>query len=93
VIRELAEEIGCTIAPDRFEPLASYEGPDNEGGPGTLKAAFYVVRAVEAANLIVTEGALFATELDRLADLDDKLTPAAHFAIAKLRNSGNGHRP
>jgi len=45
-VRELHEELGYYIAPECFEFLACYEGPDLAVEGGTIRAEFFIVRDV-----------------------------------------------
>jgi 8-oxo-dGTP diphosphatase len=46
VVREIHEEIGYFVSPDRFEHLVSYEGIDMDGEVGTIRGEFFVARDV-----------------------------------------------
>jgi len=81
VVRELAEELSCKIAPERFVSLASREGADSEREGGTFRGDFFLVRDVERDKIIVTEGTLVVVAPDELARIEHKLTPTARFAL------------
>ncbi len=86
-MRELKEEIGQSLGPERFERLAGFEGEDPETGEGMLRAEYFIVRGVPAEDLVVTEGELFVASLDQLAALPD-LTPIAQFVINRFLGCG-----
>src|SRR5262245_37783720 len=46
-VRELHEELGIRLAPQRFRPLLSLNGADAEVAGGTVRAECYVVSGVE----------------------------------------------
>jgi 8-oxo-dGTP diphosphatase len=81
VRRELAEELTHDIAPERFVLLASREGEDSERKGGTFRGDFYLVRDIPRDKIVVTEGALFAIAPHEIAQIEDRLTPTARFAL------------
>jgi 8-oxo-dGTP pyrophosphatase MutT (NUDIX family) len=88
VVREVHEEIGYFVKPDRIEHLVSYNGVDPDADSGTLRGEFFVVRNVPADGLLITEGCLFMAERDGLLGLD-RLAPSAQFALSTfLKNDG-----
>ena len=58
IVREVHEEIGYFIAPERFQLLGNHKGGDPEVDGGTVHAEYYFVRGVPAHLLHVTEGTL-----------------------------------
>jgi len=83
VVREVHEEISYFVAPNRFEYLASYDGPDFETD-GNVRAEFFIARGVPVEPLVVTEGSLLIVEPDKFADVEHRLTPSARFAMRAL---------
>jgi 8-oxo-dGTP diphosphatase len=81
VVREIHEEIGYFVSPDRFEHLASYDGVEFEAKGGTLRGEFFVTRNVPIDALMVTEGSLVVVEPNELITVERKLAPAARFAM------------
>jgi 8-oxo-dGTP pyrophosphatase MutT (NUDIX family) len=84
VVREIYEEIGYFISPDRFQHLASYNGTEFDADCGTLRSEFFVVRDVPVGALNVTEGSLLVVEPDKLGVIEHKLAPSTRFAMKAL---------
>jgi 8-oxo-dGTP diphosphatase len=80
-VREVHEELGHYIAPERFEFLASYQGPDLAVQGGILCVNFFIVRNVSADKLLVSEGRLLLVSRSDLAALDPKFTPTTRHAF------------
>ena len=82
-VREIAEETSYPVAADRFELLARYDGADMEiDRDGRLDCEVFVLRDIPAGKLVITEGTLLAVHPERIASLEDRLTPLARFALA-----------
>jgi hypothetical protein len=62
-------------------PLASREGEDTERKGGTFRGDFFLVRDVPRDGIVVTEGTLFVIAPDGIAQIKDRLTPTARFAL------------
>lgn len=84
VIREIHEETGLLLAPNRLETVLVYEGEDVEGPGAGVTAAFYAARDIPGERLVITEGALVRVPVDRLPSLGDKLTPLTRLALAEF---------
>src|SRR6516165_5806832 len=88
VVREVYEEIGYFIAPDRFEHLVSYNGTELDIDGDTMRSEFFIARDIPVDELNVTEGSLLVVEPDKLATLEHKLehklAPSVQFAIKAL---------
>jgi 8-oxo-dGTP diphosphatase len=80
-VRELHEELGYYISPERFEFLASYEGPDLAIQGGNLCVNFFVVRNVPADRLFVSEGKPLLVSPSELGILEERLTPTTKYAL------------
>jgi 8-oxo-dGTP diphosphatase len=80
-VRELHEELGCYIAPERFEFLGSYEGPDLAIQGGIVCANFFVVRNVPVDRLVVSEGKPLLVSPLELGALEEKFTPTTRHAL------------
>lgn len=91
VVREISEEIGCSVPPSQFEHLASYNGVEFDGGSGTVRAEFFIARGLLPEALVVTEGSLLIVEPDEIAAVERNLTPSAQIAI-KAFFERNPHR-
>ena len=81
VVREIHEELSYFVAPERFEPLVTYNGSDIEAEGGTVHGELFVAREIPAERVHVTEGSLLIIERSKLFTLKNKLTPSAQFAI------------
>jgi 8-oxo-dGTP diphosphatase len=86
VIREVAEETGLLLPPERFVHLAEYRGCDPHVKGGTLRWECYVVRGVPAdrVQLPGNEGSLLIAERGDLASLVPKFAPLAIHAIERF---------
>ena len=84
VVREVYEEIGYFISPDRFEHLVSYNGTEFEVDGDTMRSEFFIARNIPIDELNVTEGSLLVVEPAKLATLEHKLAPSARFAMKAL---------
>jgi len=78
VSREVHEEIGFLLPPDRFEALAPYAAVDPAGVP--VNGQFFVGRGIPIEGLRITEGALLVVERAELASLLQRLAPPARMA-------------
>src|SRR5215469_14728975 len=58
VVREIHEEIGYYVPPERFEKIGSYSGPDHLTPGGTLHGEVFIAHEIPADKLSVTEGRL-----------------------------------
>jgi 8-oxo-dGTP pyrophosphatase MutT (NUDIX family) len=87
VVREVHEEIGHLLPPERFEHLMSFTGADPEVEGGMVHGEFYVAREVPADTLVVTEGALFIARAEEIPALSERLAPWARIAILEYLNT------
>jgi 8-oxo-dGTP pyrophosphatase MutT (NUDIX family) len=87
LVREIHEEIGYFVSPDRFENLVSYDGIEVDSEGGIVRGEFFVARDVPADALTVTEGSLLIVEPDKLAAVEHKFAPSTRFAINALVQS------
>jgi len=85
VSREVHEEIGYLVPPDRFERLAEHSGADVYG---TNRGEFFVAYDIPADALNVTEGALVIVESADLPDLMPRLAPSARTAVQTFMGRG-----
>ena len=76
VVREVNEEIGCHIPPERFQYLC--------GQRTTAKGEYFVVRGVPVEAVTVTEGSLVIAEIKDLPSLAQRLVPTAYEAIRRF---------
>jgi len=84
VVREVHEETGVALPPERFLHLASYRGFDPECEGGWLSGESYVVRDVLAECFRVTEGSLVVAKRSDLALLGPKFAPLARLTIEQF---------
>src|SRR5215469_4604824 len=84
VVREVYEEIGYFISPDRFEHLVSYSGTEFDIDGDTMRGEFFIARDIPIDELNVTEGSLLVVEPDKLATVEHKLAPSVRFAMQAL---------
>ena len=81
VVREVREELTFQIPAERFEHLASWDGPDLDVDGGTLCADFFITRDVPADALFITEGTLLTIEMQYVTTIEHNLAPSARFAM------------
>lgn len=81
IVREVHEEIGLYLPPERFEFIASYLGPDPTTAIGIRRGHVYVARDVPVDQLTVTEGRLRIVALDELAQVQDLLAPGTRYTL------------
>jgi 8-oxo-dGTP pyrophosphatase MutT (NUDIX family) len=81
IVREIHEELGCYLLPERFEHLVSWSGSDHAITGGDFHAEIFVVRSVPATQLAVTEGRLKRFTLSELGQIKHSLAPLAQFAL------------
>jgi 8-oxo-dGTP diphosphatase len=81
VVREVHEEIGLLLPPERFELIGTYFGPDHLTPGGIRHGCIYVARDVPVDQLKVTEGTLQAVPLNEIEQIKDSLGAAAKYAL------------
>src|SRR5262249_51859305 len=64
VVREVHEEVGYFIAPDRFEHLVSYDGTEFDVEGDSLSSEFFIPPDFLIERLNVTEGSPLGVERD-----------------------------
>jgi len=74
-VREIHEELGYFVSPERFEHLISHSGDDLDIEGGTVSAEFFVVRDIPVEAVSVTEGSLLVVNPSDLPALAGKLVP------------------
>lgn len=82
VVREVHEEIGYYLPPERFERIGTYSGPDHLTPNGTLHGEVFLARDVPVDQLTVTEGRLVIVAVDELDRIGDRLARPAEYALA-----------
>jgi len=81
VVREVHEEIGLYIPPERFEFVGRYWGPHHSRPNHMLHGEIFVARDVPAEVLNVTEGALRIVAIDELDQIQESISPSAKYAL------------
>jgi 8-oxo-dGTP pyrophosphatase MutT (NUDIX family) len=81
VVREVHEEIGLHLPPERFELIVRYFGPDHSTPGSTRHGEVFVVRDVPVDRLTVAEGSLKIVAMDGLEQIHDLLAPSAKSAL------------
>jgi 8-oxo-dGTP diphosphatase len=80
-VREIHEELGFYVPPERFDFLTRFQGADPETPGGTLHAEFFIIRGLRASDLTITEGQLLVVQPKQLNAIRQKLTLAARLAL------------
>lgn len=81
VVREVHEEIGYYLSPERFEFIGRYLGPDHMLFGGTLHGEIFIARDVPIDQVMVTEGKLYIVAPDEIECIYDMLAPPAKYAL------------
>ncbi|WP_342711290.1 NUDIX domain-containing protein [Bradyrhizobium sp. B124] len=82
VVREIHEEIGYYLPPERFELIGRYLGPDHSTPGGTLRGEVFLAWDVPIDRLKVTEGRLEIVAVDDLECISGRLARPAEYALA-----------
>ena len=82
VAREIHEEIGYFVQPDRFEHFASYDEVGDHGAG--VHGEIFVANNIPVEELLVTEGLLLVVEPEDIPDIEPKFSPSARFAIRRF---------
>jgi 8-oxo-dGTP pyrophosphatase MutT (NUDIX family) len=85
VVREIHEEIGYYLPPERFELIGRYSGPDHSTPNGTLRGEVFLARDVPVDELTVTEGSLVIVAMNELDGIGGMLAAPAAFALEIFR--------
>jgi len=81
VVREVHEEIGVYLPPERFDLIERYVGPDHWTPNGIRHSEIFVAHDVPIDRLTITEGTLKIVALDELRHLHGLLAPFAKYAL------------
>jgi 8-oxo-dGTP pyrophosphatase MutT (NUDIX family) len=81
VVREIHEEIGYYLPPERFELIGQYSGTDHLTPNGTLHGEVFLARDVPIDQLTVTEGRLEIVAIDDLERIGGMLARPAQYAL------------
>ncbi len=79
VCREIHEEIGILLPPERFQWMASYSAMDPGGG--SVVGELFVARDIPVDALEVVEGSLLIVTLEELPALVPRLAPSTLSAV------------
>lgn len=82
VVREVHEEIGHYLPPERFELIGSYSGPDHLRPNGRIRGEVFLARDVPVDQLTVSEGRLVIVAVDELEPIGGRLARPAEYALA-----------
>ena len=88
VVREVREELTYFVPADRFEYLASVDGKDIDAESGSFSGDLFLARDIPVEELLVTEGSLLVINRNEVIAIDQKLTPAARFAMQVIGTPG-----
>ena len=81
IVREIHEEIGFFVPPDRFEHLGRFEGEDIDSKSGTIHGHLFVVRDIPVDALAITEGSLLVIEPAEIDEIETRLAPTTRLAL------------
>jgi 8-oxo-dGTP diphosphatase len=82
IVREVHEETGYFVHPERFKFLTPYERLDLIHGK--IRGELFIAHGVPTAKLRITEGALLVAERTDLSVLQPEFTPSALAALRAL---------
>jgi 8-oxo-dGTP diphosphatase len=88
VVREVYEEIGFYLAPDKFEFIGRSVGPDHWVPDGTLHNEVFLAREIPIEDLTIAEGSLEVVASDQLEQIQDLLAPPAKRALEMFLKHG-----
>lgn len=81
IVREIHEELGYYLPPERFELIGRYSGPDHSTPNGTLYGEVFLARNVPLEKLTIMEGRLEVVAIEDLEHVRDLLAPPAIYAL------------
>jgi 8-oxo-dGTP diphosphatase len=81
VVREVHEEIGYYLPPERFQPITCWTGPDHAFPDSTFHGEVFLARNVPVESLIVSEGSLKIVAVNELEKIRHNLTLPAKYAL------------
>ena len=87
VVREVHEEISRYLAPEQFEFIGRYFGPDHVTPGGTRHCEVFVARDVPVDELTITEGRLIVASFDELEQIRDQLAPSSRYLLEMLEHA------
>lgn len=81
IVREVHEETGVYIPPERFELIGRYSGPDHLTPDGLLHGEIFLASDVPIDKLTVTEGKPKVVAFDEIDGVRHLLAPPAVYAL------------
>jgi 8-oxo-dGTP pyrophosphatase MutT (NUDIX family) len=87
VAREIHEEIGYFVAPERFKYLTNYRSVETDAEKRSIHEEIFVAQGIPSDSLVVTEGTLLIAEKNELHSLAQRLVPSARFGMSVFFNS------
>jgi 8-oxo-dGTP pyrophosphatase MutT (NUDIX family) len=81
VVREIHEELGYYVPPERFERIGGRIGPDIDVPGAIFHGEVFLTREVPVDKLKVTEGTLKIVTIDELDGIEHALTSSARLAL------------
>jgi 8-oxo-dGTP diphosphatase len=93
VVREVQEEIGLYLAPERFEFVGRNVGPDHWVPDCILHDEIFLARGVPIEHLTITEGSLRIVAFDELEHIRDLLATSAKRALEVFLKREQTRRP
>jgi 8-oxo-dGTP diphosphatase len=81
IVREIHEEIGVYLPPERFELIARYAGPDYALPEGILHGEIFLARDIPIEKLSINEGSLKIVTLNGLQKIRHTLALPALYAL------------
>jgi 8-oxo-dGTP diphosphatase len=87
VVREIHEEIGYFVTPDRFEHLGRFEGEDIDNKRGTIHGHLFVVQDIPVHALAITEGSLLIVEPLEINEIEARFAPTTRLALKAYLNT------
>src|SRR4051794_12845228 len=84
VVREVHEEIGYYVPPERFEYLVERLGEDPDVEGGIIHGHIFVARDIPSDKLVITEGSLLIVRPEDLSGFETNLAPSTRLALRAL---------
>jgi len=81
IVREVHEEIGYYLPPERFELIARYFGPHHAVPNTDAHGEIFLARDVPIGDLTVSEGSLRIVALNEIEDVRDDLALPARYGL------------
>ena len=92
IVREIQEELGSHLPPNRFEHLARWSGPDYAAPEGTIHAELFLARGVPVEKLTIAEGTLKIVAVEELEQVRSLLSLPTRYALDTFLPRIRSHR-